>query len=217
MKNGKTSQTAGCSCTRDGSAECSTGGVYASPPPDDNAAAKTPSGDQDGIGALAADAADSLAELKNRVGSLEEALLRGKADFANLQRRSANEKAEAIRFANAELLRSILHVLDDFDRTIEAADKADDAKVVVVGVRLVHANLWKSLGQFGLESIEATGRMFDPSIHEALLQQPAAEHPPGTVLTQVSRGYRLHDRVLRPARVIVAGAPAADSGAAADC
>jgi len=138
------------------------------------------------------------------IDSLKDALLRAKADFANLQRRAAAERTESVRFANADLLRSLLGVLDDFDRTVAAADTSDNLKSVVEGVHLVHANLTKALSDNGLEEINALHQTFDPNIHEALLQQPTDEHPPGTVVEQVAKGYKLRDRVLRPARVIVA-------------
>jgi len=140
------------------------------------------------------------------IEALKDALHRAKADFANLQRRAAVERAEAVRFANADLLKTLLGVLDDFDRTIGAADSSDNLKSVVDGVHLVHANFVKALQDNGLEEINALHETFDPTIHEALLQQPTTSHVPGTVVEQVSKGYRLRDRVLRPAKVIVAKA-----------
>lgn len=148
-------------------------------------------------------ATDETAELKARIESLEDSLLRAKADFQNLQRRSAAERSEAIRYANADLLKSLLNVLDDFDRSMDAAEVSDNKDAVIDGVRLVHDNLMKALKDAGLEQVDALGQPFDPNIHEALLQQPTDDFPPGTVVDQVARGYRLRDRVLRPARVIV--------------
>ncbi|MHC4697210.1 MAG: nucleotide exchange factor GrpE [Planctomycetota bacterium] len=146
---------------------------------------------------------DPVEELQNKVASLEDSLLRAKADYQNLQRRSAQEHGQAIRFANAELMRSLLGVLDDFERSLEAAQGADTAASVVDGVRLVYDNLMKALRARGLESIEAVDKPFDPHVHEAMMQQPSADHPPGTVLAEVAKGYLLGERVLRPAKVIV--------------
>jgi molecular chaperone GrpE len=146
---------------------------------------------------------DDVAALKAKIDSLEDSLLRAKADFQNLQRRSAAERSEAIRYANADLLRSLLNVLDDFDRALESAEVTDNRQAVIDGVRLVHDNLMKAFKEAGLEQIDALGQPFDPKIHEALMQQPTDDFPPGTVVDQVARGYRLRDRVLRPARVIV--------------
>ena len=148
---------------------------------------------------------DQLAQMQAKIDSLEDSLLRAKAEAQNIQRRAATERNEAIRFANAELMRTLIPVLEDFDRTFEAAGTTD--KSILEGTRLVHANLIKALRDAGLEPIEARGEDFDPTIHEALMHQPSEDFPPGRVIEQVTRGYRLRDRVLRPARVVVAKAP----------
>jgi len=141
-----------------------------------------------------------------RITSLEDSLLRAKADYQNLQRRVTIERIELLRYANADLMRALLGVLDDFDRALEAAKASENIEAVVDGVRLVHQNLVKSLTDAGLEPIEALHQPFDPAIHEALLQQPTDEHQPGTVIEQAARGFKLRDRVLRPAKVVVAKA-----------
>ena len=143
-------------------------------------------------------------ELQSKISRLEDSLLRAKADLQNAQRRAAAERSEAVRFANAELMKSLLVVLDDFDRAIAAVEKDKDLEALLKGVLLVHANLVKALKDFGLETIDAAGRKFDPTLHEALMQQPTSDAEPGTVLEQVAGGYKLRDRVLRPARVVVA-------------
>jgi molecular chaperone GrpE len=151
----------------------------------------------------------ATSELQARIESLEDALLRAKADYQNFQRRATTERIDAVRYANAELMRSLLNAMDDFDRTLAASNDAT-VDAIVAGVRLVYENLQKALTDNGLEIIEARGKTFDPAIHQALMQQPSDECAPGTVIEQVTRGYRLRDRVLRPARVIVA--KAADDG-----
>jgi len=152
------------------------------------------------------DAAPSIAEWQERVEKLTDSLARTKADFQNLQRRSAIERSEAIRYANAEVMKSLLVVLDDFERSLAAAENSDNFQAVVEGVRLVHQNLLRALTAHGLDSIDALHQPFDPQVHEALMQQPTQAHPPGTVIEQSTKGYRLYDRVLRPARVVVAKA-----------
>lgn len=147
-----------------------------------------------------------------RIEQLENALLRAKADYQNLSRRLTAERQEAVRFANADLMRSITGVLDDFDRAIAAAEGEAESGFVQ-GVRLVRENLLKALSDHGLAAIEAAGQPFDPAQHEALMQQPSSEHAPGTVVEEVSKGYSLRDRVIRPSKVIVAGEP---SGEASD-
>lgn len=151
--------------------------------------------------------ANTVAELQSKVTKLEDALLRSKADFQNLQRTSAVERTDAIRYANAELMKLLVRVVDDFERSLAAASKPDNLQAVVEGVRLVYENLSKALADHGLEPIDALHRPFDPKVHEALLHQPSEEHPPGTVIEQIAKGYRLRDRVIRPAKVIVAKEP----------
>lgn len=152
-------------------------------------------------------AVDPVTELQSKVAKLEDALLRAKADFQNLQRTSAVERGDASRYANAELMKLLVRVVDDFERSLAAASKPDNLQAVVEGVRLVYENLNKALADHGLEPIEALHRPFDPNVHEALLHQPSDEHPPGTVIEQIAKGYRLRDRVVRPAKVIVAKEP----------
>ena len=146
------------------------------------------------------------AGLRGKVAELEDRLLRAKADFQNLQRRTAIERSEAIRYANAELMKSLVGVLDDFERSLAAGVEATDVASVLDGERLIHENFRKALVDHGLELIRALHEPFDPSIHEALMQRPSDDHPPGTVLEEVAKGYRLRDRVLRPTRVIVSKA-----------
>ena len=157
--------------------------------------------------AEAAEPVDLVQQLEAQVASLEDSLLRAKADYQNLQRRSALDGAEAIRYANAELMKSLLGVIDDFERSLEAAETSGNLDAVVDGVRLVYENLVKALGTHGLERIEALHRPFDPNFHEAMMQQPTADLAPGSVMEEIAKGYRLGDRVLRPAKVVVSKAP----------
>ena len=154
----------------------------------------------------AAQAADTIEQLEAKVVSLEDSLLRAKADYQNLQRRTGMEQAEAIRYANADLMKSLLSVLDDFERSLATAQEGDNLSAVVDGVRLVYDNLMKALRDHGLSTIEALHRPFDPTVHEAMMQQPSADHPTETVVEEIAKGYRLRDRVIRPARVIVSKA-----------
>ena len=150
---------------------------------------------------------DSVEALTARIETLEDNMLRAKAECSNIQRRSANERIEAITYANADLMRSLLGVLDDLDRSLSSARKGDDPVSVIEGVKLVHANFTKALSDRGLEPIEALHLAFDPHFHEAIMQQPSDEYPPGTVLQEVAKGYKLRDRVIRPTQVIVSKAP----------
>ncbi len=144
--------------------------------------------------------------LQNKIASLEDALLRGKAEAQNVQRRGVQQRQDAIRFANADLMKSMLGVVDDFQRAIEAASKSDNVASVVDGIKLVHENFMKAMTEAGLSPIEAVNQPFDPHVHEAMLQQPSDKHEPGMVIEEITKGFKLHDRTLRPARVIVSKA-----------
>ena len=124
------------------------------------------------------------------------------ADFDNFRKRAARDQEALVARAHERLMKELLPVLDDLERTLEAAEEHDEAKLVD-GVRLVREALRQSLEREGLVEIEAEGR-FDPHVHEALLAQPAEGREQGDVLQVVQKGYRLGDKVLRPARVVVA-------------
>ena len=132
----------------------------------------------------------------------DDSYLRLAADFDNYRKRVARESAELSRRANERLLNELLPVLDDLERALEAATEHEEAKLEE-GVRLVHRSLLGLVERHGLREIETAGS-FDPHIHEALLTQPGEGAEEGTVLQVLQKGYRLGDRVLRPARVIVA-------------
>ena len=155
--------------------------------------------------------ADASSELEAQIAKLEDSLLRARADHQNLLRRSANERAEAIRYANAELLRSLLGIVDDFERSLAAAESSGKLDAVVEGVGLVYENFLKALRTHGLEAIEGLHQPFDPNVHEALMERETSEHPPGTVVEEVAKGYRLHGRVLRPTKVVVSKSAASEA------
>jgi molecular chaperone GrpE len=132
----------------------------------------------------------------------DEAYLRLAADFDNYRKRVAREHAALSARANERLLDELLPVLDDLERALEAAAEHEEAKLEE-GVRLVHRQLAALVERHGLSAIETEGP-FDPHVHEALLTQPGEGAEPGSVLQVLQKGYRLGDKVLRPARVIVA-------------
>lgn len=150
---------------------------------------------------------DSAEAMRREIAEWKDKFLRAKAEQNNALRRAANEAEETVRFANMRLLRGLLDVVDDFDRSIEAASAGESVDAVLGGIRLVREKLDRFLADQGVEPIQAEGEAFDPARHEALMQQPATDCEPGTVIQQASRGYTLRDRVLRPAKVIVAAAP----------
>jgi molecular chaperone GrpE len=132
----------------------------------------------------------------------DDAYLRLAADFDNYRKRVAREHAELTARANERLVNELLPVLDDLERALEAATEHEEAKLEE-GVQLVHRSLAALLERHGLTEIDTEGA-FDPHVHEALLAQPAEGAEEGSVLQVLQKGYRLGDKVLRPARVIVA-------------
>jgi molecular chaperone GrpE len=147
-------------------------------------------------------------DLAAELASANDRMLRLQAEMQNLRNRTAREIADERRYAALPILRELLPVVDNIDRAIEAAEKAGEAENLLAGFRLVRQQLATILAQHQCEPIEADGEPFDPNFHEAIQQQPSADVPAGHVLMVVQEGYKLHDRVVRPAQVIVsAGAP----------
>ena len=131
---------------------------------------------------------------------------RSAADFANYKRRNDEERATLTQFANAVLIGKLLSVLDDFDRALEnVPPEAHDSWVE--GVRLTERKLRGVLESEGVLAIEAVGHPFDPNLHEAVVHEDTADHPDNQVIGELQRGYRLHDRVIRPSLVRVANNP----------
>ena len=130
---------------------------------------------------------------------------RVQADFDNYRKRALRDQERLVAHAHERLVRELLPILDDLERALEAAERHEEAQLVD-GVELVQKSLRAALAKEGLTEIETSGQ-FDPHVHEALLTQPAEGAEPGSVVDVVQRGYRLGDRVVRPARVIVAAEP----------
>jgi molecular chaperone GrpE len=153
-----------------------------------------------------------LADLQVQAAKADEyrdQLLRTAADFDNYKKRAVRERQEAVQYANERLLLKLLPVLDNLDMALAAAVTAvsDDAKAIQAGVTMILQQLKATLTEAGLEEINATGQLFDPHLHEALMQQESADAPEGQVLQQHRKGYRLNGRLLRPASVIIARPP----------
>jgi len=127
---------------------------------------------------------------------------RVQADFENYRKRAVRDQERLVAHAHERLVRELLPILDGLERALEAGEQHEEAKLLD-GVRLVEQALRGALAKEGLVEIETDGA-FDPHVHEALLTQPSTDAEPGSVLEVVQRGYRVGDRVVRPARVIVA-------------
>jgi molecular chaperone GrpE len=162
---------------------------------------------------------EQLEELKSRAIKAEEhwdRLLRLTADFDNFKKRAAREKQEAVRFANEGLIEKLVPVLDNFEIALAATAAAPQAggseeavQSLHTGMSMIYQQLKSILAEAGLEEMNVLGQPFDPNWHEAVSQQETSEVQEGQVLQQLRKGYKLRDRLLRAATVIVAKAPAA--------
>ena len=152
-------------------------------------------------------------ELKAKAAKADEhwdRLLRQTADLENFKKRAARERQEAIKFANESLLEKLVPVLDNFDMALAAANQPQNntADSLKAGVSMIASQLKAALTESGLEEINALGTPFDPNWHEAVSQQESTEVPEGQVVQQLRKGYKLRDRLLRPAMVVIAKNPA---------
>lgn len=151
----------------------------------------------------AADAEAKLAEAEKQAASFKDLYLRKAAEFDNYKRRTENETGLIVRFANEELLLSILPVVDDLERSLKSAgDQKEGA--FYKGVELIYQKVLKTLQNHGVRPFETVGLPFDVHYHDALLQVPKKGTPPHTILEEVEKGYMFHDKVLRHAKVVVA-------------
>lgn len=155
-----------------------------------------------------AEALSDTDQLAAELAAANDRALRLQAEMQNLRSRTSREIADERRYAALPVLRDLLPVIDNIDRAIEAAEKAGEAENLLEGFRLVRQQLVTLLGQHHCEPIEPLGESFDPNFHEAILQQPSPDVPAGHVAMVTQTGYRLHDRVVRPAQVIVSSGPA---------
>jgi molecular chaperone GrpE len=156
--------------------------------------------------AILDDSTSRARETQERLKDTHDRLLRTAAEFDNFKKRTQKEKEDARRFAVESLLKDFLPVADNLERAIEHAEE-HDPKQVVEGVRLVQKMLEAALAKHGVVGFSAVGQPFDPNLHEALMQQDS-DAPAGTVLSEMARGYKLHERLVRPAAVVVARARA---------
>ena len=143
-------------------------------------------------------------ELQEKYDALNNQYLRLAADFDNYRKRQEQERENLIRFGTETTLKGLLEVLDNFERGQKALEKVEDCEKVKESFNLVHKQVCETLGKLGLEEIKAIGEEFDPNFHEAVMQTPTNEHPENTIITELQKGYKLGDKVLRPALVNVA-------------
>ncbi len=151
-----------------------------------------------------------LGELKNQLEEKEkeikeyhDRLLRLGADFENYKKRAARDKEDWTKFANEDVIRSMLPFIDNLERAVNHAQKVTDTGVLIEGVRLTIQQILQTLHKFGLSSFQSVGKPFDPTVHEAMLVVETDQHEPNQVVEEFQKGYLLNDRLLRPATVSV--------------
>ena len=148
-----------------------------------------------------------LEKAREEARQSHERWLRERADLENLKKRAARERAESMKFANESVLRDLLPIVDNLERAVAHAESGGDGQPLVEGVALVLKSLLDVLERHGVTRIEAKGTPFDPAQHEAVAHVESAEHEPNSVIEEHQPGYRLKERLLRPALVSVAKAP----------
>lgn len=155
-----------------------------------------------------------LADAREEARQNHERWVRERADAENMKKRAARERADTVKFGTEQLLKELLPVVDNLERAVEHARGGGNGAPLVEGVALVLKALLEVLERQGVTRVEAKGAPFDPTQHEAMAQVETAEHEPNTVVEEYQRGYRLHERLLRPALVTVAKAPSGDGNLA---
>lgn len=145
-------------------------------------------------------------KLKEDYEKLNQQYIRLAADFDNYRKRQEQERASLINYGTESALKKLLEVLDNFERGQKTLAEVDDCEKVKESFNLVHKQVCETLAKLGLEEIKAIGEEFDPNFHEAVMQTPTSEHPEHTVISELQKGYKMGDKVLRPTLVNVATA-----------
>jgi molecular chaperone GrpE len=144
-----------------------------------------------------------LEEANRKATEMNEARLRALADYANLKRRSEDERDNLRQYVAEQLLKQLLPIVDNFERAVSAAEQTQDYDKLIGGVNAVNRQLQDFLAKQGVTIIEAVDQPFDPNIHNAILREEESDHPENTVVEELQKGYLLNGRVLRPTMVKV--------------
>ncbi len=158
---------------------------------------------------------EEISSLKERAAKADDhwdRLLRQTADYDNYKKRAAREKQDATKYANESLLQKLIPVVDNFEAALAASNATNaSSESLQTGVNMIYTQLKSALADAGLEEIDANSQPFDPNFHEAVSQKETSDVPEGHVVQQLRKGYKLRDRLIRPATVIVANKPATNS------
>ena len=164
-----------------------------------------PAEEQEAAAAAAAETEtedSALAKLQSDMERFKDLALRSEADLQNFRKRAAREKEDALKYANAGFLERLIPIVDNFDMGLAAA-RNDKNSAILAGLEMVAKQFQDFLADTGVQPIDAAGQKFDPNLHEALAQEESKDVPEGHVIRQLRKGYKLKDRLLRPANVIV--------------
>ena len=164
-----------------------------------------------GPGAPAGSPEQRIAALETERNEARDRMLRVAADFENYKKRVRKEQADSEAKVRESILRDVLEVADNLERAASVDERAD-FKSLQKGIELVNRLFQGKLERLDVRAFESKGQPFDPRVHDAVSQQPTAEVPPGSVVSEIQKGYRIGDRLLRPALVVVAVAPPASPG-----
>lgn len=159
--------------------------------------------------AEAAEPVDPMTALAQEAERWKDIAYRSQAELDNFRKRSAREAQETRAYANADLLRALFPILDNFDMGLEQARLESEKSMIYIGMSMVNRQIQDFLRESGVQEVEAQNKAFDPNLHEAVAQEASAEFAEGTVLRVTRRGYKLKDRLLRAASVIVSSGPEA--------
>lgn len=147
---------------------------------------------------------DAESKLKEDFENLNNQYLRLAADFDNYRKRQAQEREALLKYGAQECMKKIIEVVDNFDRALQSVEKIDNVDKMKETFFILNKQLIDSLTKLGLEQIQCVGEKFDPNLHEAVMQTPSEEHEEDTIISELQKGYKLGDKVLRPAMVNVA-------------
>ena len=183
--------------------------------PDPNAGDETAAEQSEAAAPPEAETDEALAALEKERDTLKEQLLRAVADFDNYRKRIERERRELSDYAATDVLLELLPIIDNFERALQApasapgapAGRPAESEAFKKGVELIHKQMLDLLRKRGVTLIDALGADFDPNVHQAVIHEPSEEHREGEVMQELQRGYKLGDRLLRPAMVKVAKRP----------
>lgn len=150
------------------------------------------------------DTNNELTDLQQKYDTLNQQYLRLAADFDNYRKRQAQEREDLLKFGTENALKKMIEVLDNFERGKKALENVEDCTKVKESFDLVHKQVFDALTKLGLEVIETEGKEFDPNFHDAVMQTPTSEHSENIIINELQKGYKMGDKVLRPALVNVA-------------